>query len=573
MDRLVAKKSLKNAFSGYLDDVNGAYRTDYTSAAQAYAANPSGIISDRRGNGTNDMYLSAFLSIAYHFNFKKKNFQAPMVYMGHTTPTPLAYDNDAEQPDEALPSTIKKTPVNPQNANPAPAVSNPVTPPAARLQENDVNTAASRQTVDINLRVIVEGGRAVVDTVSIPLNSSKPQVNRLAPAGTKTMPDTLSRTSRVPNTDVIYKNITPGQTDTLTRITNSHTAVPGDNSLQSEFRQMRRELDSLKAVQRVPVNTQRNLVPGTIPRGNNPDSAALYQNQARVQDTDDARMSALQQEVQQLRTDLQKERRLNNNAPAPTPNVIIKNTPPLESGRRVNTGLAVGVPLLQEKNYNKEDMNALRTEVNTIQAQLNQLNAQKKIEKDTIINARIDSLVNLINRIESLDKAQATTPVSADNNTPQSNDVLTDQLIDSLKLQVASLNQSLVSMESKMDREIDSLATIAPLSALGSTVVYYNMNAAELNSEDKQRLSILGQKLKSDPAVLLHIKGFTDQTGNAAYNLALSRKRAENVKSYFVNQVGIKPEQVLINYFGQQKASSGKDNPTDRRVELELFRN
>jgi len=36
--------------------------------------------------------------------------------------------------------------------------------------------------------------------------------------------------------------------------------------------------------------------------------------------------------------------------------------------------------------------------------------------------------------------------------------------------------------------------------------------------------------------------------------------------------MGISPDQILINYFGQQKASSEKNNPTDRRVELELFR-
>jgi outer membrane protein OmpA-like peptidoglycan-associated protein len=180
--------------------------------------------------------------------------------------------------------------------------------------------------------------------------------------------------------------------------------------------------------------------------------------------------------------------------------------------------------------------------------------------------------VKLINRIESLDRTSANNAVSPIASPYQKGSMLTEQLIDSLKMQVAGLNQSLVSMQAKFTEEIDSLATGIPLSALGSTVIYYNINAAELNSEDKQRLALLSQKLKSDQSVILHIKGFTDQTGNAASNLALSRKRAENVKNYFVSQIGIKPDQILINYFGQQKASSGKDNPYDRRVEIELFR-
>jgi hypothetical protein len=36
--------------------------------------------------------------------------------------------------------------------------------------------------------------------------------------------------------------------------------------------------------------------------------------------------------------------------------------------------------------------------------------------------------------------------------------------------------------------------------------------------------------------------------------------------------MGVQPEQILINYFGQQKSSSTAGNAHDRRVELELFR-
>jgi OOP family OmpA-OmpF porin len=127
-------------------------------------------------------------------------------------------------------------------------------------------------------------------------------------------------------------------------------------------------------------------------------------------------------------------------------------------------------------------------------------------------------------------------------------------------------------MEKGLAAGIDTLSMGVPYTALGSTVVYYDVNMAQLKEADKQRLTILGRKLKSEPSVLLLIKGFTDQTGNADYNLKLSQKRAENVKNYFITQLGVQPEQILINYFGQQKSSSTSGNAYDRRVELELFR-
>jgi outer membrane protein OmpA-like peptidoglycan-associated protein len=373
----------------------------------------------------------------------------------------------------------------------------------------------------------------------------------------------------LPAPQVVYKSTDKRQPDMLSLEKTKQTAPLVDNTLRNEFNQMRIELDSLKSVQQSAIAKRKA---DDVQANIKTQPASRLQSTAKEQEKENTRISALQQEVDNLRRDLEREKSSNNNLRRQSPDVVVRATPPKDNKQDLTTGYASSVPLVSERNYDKEGMKALREEVTSIQTELKKLRAQQQIEKDTLVDTRIDSLVKLINRIESLDRTSANNAVSPIASPYQKGSMLTEQLIDSLKMQVAGLNQSLVSMQAKFTEEIDSLATGIPLSALGSTVIYYNINAAELNSEDKQRLALLSQKLKSDQSVILHIKGFTDQTGNAASNLALSRKRAENVKNYFVSQIGIKPDQILINYFGQQKASSGKDNPYDRRVEIELFR-
>jgi outer membrane protein OmpA-like peptidoglycan-associated protein len=213
-------------------------------------------------------------------------------------------------------------------------------------------------------------------------------------------------------------------------------------------------------------------------------------------------------------------------------------------------------------------MKQLENELAGIQSQLDGLRSQKKIEADTTIDNKIDSLMNLVSTIQN-NKTSQNDQNSLDQNAAN---LRQTQLADSLQRQILSLNQSLKNMEKGLAAGIDTLSMGVPYTALGSTVVYYDVNMAQLKEADKQRLTILGRKLKLEPSVLLLIKGFTDQTGNADYNLKLSQKRAENVKNYFITQLGVQPEQILINYFGQQKSSSSAGNAYDRRVELELFR-
>lgn len=155
---------------------------------------------------------------------------------------------------------------------------------------------------------------------------------------------------------------------------------------------------------------------------------------------------------------------------------------------------------------------------------------------------------------------------------------LDDEVVDSLQNQIAELRQTVESLENQMVARENAEAKEAPAAGrsrvkapYGTLVVYYPLNVAVIGEADKRRLNTLAERLKSNPNALLQVSGYTDNTGNADYNLALSRQRAENLRDYLVAQSGIAADRVLINYYGQRQASGQGKSPYDRRVEAELY--
>src|SRR5439155_2003593 len=62
--------------------------------------------------------------------------------------------------------------------------------------------------------------------------------------------------------------------------------------------------------------------------------------------------------------------------------------------------------------------------------------------------------------------------------------------------------------------------------------VKFDLNRAELTTEDKQALDSLAQNLTSMKHYVVEVQGFTDKTGSKQYNLELSDRRADAVVRY-----------------------------------------
>jgi len=101
--------------------------------------------------------------------------------------------------------------------------------------------------------------------------------------------------------------------------------------------------------------------------------------------------------------------------------------------------------------------------------------------------------------------------------------------------------------------------------------VTFDFNSADIRPEARPVLDQAAQLLKANPGVDVRIEGHTDSIGSAAYNQALSIRRAESVFRYLVNQ-GVDPERLRVEGFGasQPVASNATEagRAQNRRVEL-----
>ena len=99
----------------------------------------------------------------------------------------------------------------------------------------------------------------------------------------------------------------------------------------------------------------------------------------------------------------------------------------------------------------------------------------------------------------------------------------------------------------------------------------FAFNSAELTPSAITELADTLESLKSDSALHIRINGYTDNVGSPAYNLQLSKRRAESVKRYLVSQ-GIAADRMETEGFGLTNPIA--DNATaagrakNRRVEV-----
>ena len=102
----------------------------------------------------------------------------------------------------------------------------------------------------------------------------------------------------------------------------------------------------------------------------------------------------------------------------------------------------------------------------------------------------------------------------------------------------------------------------------------FEINSDRLQPGASRQLDELAAAL-SDPALIssnVEIVGHTDSSGAAAYNLRLSQKRAEAVRSYLVTRKGIDAGRITPVGRGEEEPVPGTDPaaPQNRRVEVRL---
>lgn len=117
--------------------------------------------------------------------------------------------------------------------------------------------------------------------------------------------------------------------------------------------------------------------------------------------------------------------------------------------------------------------------------------------------------------------------------------------------------------------KVDTLRIAPKIIGLNKTNVYFQRGATKLYAADEPLLKALAEQLKQHPEMVMHIRGYADNlSGSQALNLRLSDQRAQQVKTFFL-QEGVAEAQLKTEAFGAQQPIYR--NSLDRRVELEII--
>jgi OOP family OmpA-OmpF porin len=101
--------------------------------------------------------------------------------------------------------------------------------------------------------------------------------------------------------------------------------------------------------------------------------------------------------------------------------------------------------------------------------------------------------------------------------------------------------------------------------------VFFDTNKATIKSVSFALLNDVALAMKDNPKISVEIQGHTDSQGNDAFNLKLSQKRAESVRTYLIKQ-GISSDRMVPKGYGENVMIA--DNRTadgraqNRRVEF-----
>jgi len=118
-------------------------------------------------------------------------------------------------------------------------------------------------------------------------------------------------------------------------------------------------------------------------------------------------------------------------------------------------------------------------------------------------------------------------------------------------------------------------ATMDDFKKVSEATINFKFNSDKLDKDSKAQLD----QLSSDPAkykrYFLAIEGFADQTGDAAYNAALSKRRADAVMAYLISEHNIPVYRIQMVGLGEAKpvdeGRTAAARAKNRRVEVTLF--
>ncbi len=91
----------------------------------------------------------------------------------------------------------------------------------------------------------------------------------------------------------------------------------------------------------------------------------------------------------------------------------------------------------------------------------------------------------------------------------------------------------------------------------------FAFDSAELSTKDINALAPVVERMTEDKSEKVTIKGYTDSTGPAAYNLKLSERRAESVASYLESK-GVCATRITTEGYGETNPVASNETAAGR---------
>jgi outer membrane protein OmpA-like peptidoglycan-associated protein len=106
--------------------------------------------------------------------------------------------------------------------------------------------------------------------------------------------------------------------------------------------------------------------------------------------------------------------------------------------------------------------------------------------------------------------------------------------------------------------------------------IYFETNKAILLPESETTLTAVGDTLARYPNLRIEVQGHTDSRGTDEYNQALSRRRAQAVRSYLLKNFKLKPRNLISKGYGESQLevspeTTDQDYLKNRRVMLKVL--
>ncbi|WP_443190424.1 OmpA family protein [Pseudomonas indica] len=103
--------------------------------------------------------------------------------------------------------------------------------------------------------------------------------------------------------------------------------------------------------------------------------------------------------------------------------------------------------------------------------------------------------------------------------------------------------------------------------------VLFDLDRAELKPGGMRNVQTLAEFLQQNPERKVIVEGYTDSTGSDTYNLGLSERRANAVRTALV-KMGVTPERIVAQGYGEEYPVAGNDTSAgramNRRVEVTI---